>query len=436
FNAGQTVPNLVIAKVGAGGWISIYNRLGNTHVIVDVMGWFATTDTQGLAIGASETVSVDIYGRAINGYVSGVSADGRYSLLTTGNATLWAGGAPQPAVLVRDSVLGISTVVTAATAMNYRVSGAGLTADGRYALWTTSAGLVPEDTNGVDDVYLTDLSTGYLYLLSYDPTTKAVGNGRSQARAISPNGWYVTFATMSTNLAAGTGTTGRDDLVVRDQTTGAATRVVSGLYASTQHGRQSVADNGAVAYTDTGQVYVLAAGVRTLVSQPTGTTGTGGNGYSFEPAISRDGRYVSFTSTALLDATKAGNVLRYDIYLRDTIGNTTTLVSHNAAGTAGGNENSTWSSISADGSTVVYQSDATDLVAAPVVTVPWTRVYRWVRGSAITKMVSATPGGEAADATTLAPIVSTTGAYVGYSTDASNLVLGGVSMQGLLTKVG
>ncbi|HET9655703.1 MAG TPA: hypothetical protein VFP72_10140, partial [Kineosporiaceae bacterium] len=47
FNAGQTVPNLVIAKVGAGGWISIYNRLGNTHVIVDVMGWFATTDTQG-----------------------------------------------------------------------------------------------------------------------------------------------------------------------------------------------------------------------------------------------------------------------------------------------------------------------------------------------------------------------------------------------------
>jgi len=38
--AGQTVPNLVIAKVGANGQVSVYNNAGSTHVVVDVAGWF------------------------------------------------------------------------------------------------------------------------------------------------------------------------------------------------------------------------------------------------------------------------------------------------------------------------------------------------------------------------------------------------------------
>jgi hypothetical protein len=38
FTAGQTIPNLVIAKVGSNGQISIYNDTGTTHVIVDVLG--------------------------------------------------------------------------------------------------------------------------------------------------------------------------------------------------------------------------------------------------------------------------------------------------------------------------------------------------------------------------------------------------------------
>jgi uncharacterized protein (DUF1501 family) len=41
FTSDQTVPNLVVAKVGADGKISIYNDVGSAHVIVDVCGWFA-----------------------------------------------------------------------------------------------------------------------------------------------------------------------------------------------------------------------------------------------------------------------------------------------------------------------------------------------------------------------------------------------------------
>jgi endonuclease YncB( thermonuclease family) len=40
FVPGQTVPNMIIAKVGANGRISIFNFHGSTDVIVDVLGWF------------------------------------------------------------------------------------------------------------------------------------------------------------------------------------------------------------------------------------------------------------------------------------------------------------------------------------------------------------------------------------------------------------
>ncbi len=40
FTAGETVPNLVIAKLSSSGGLSIYNASGSANVIVDVGGWF------------------------------------------------------------------------------------------------------------------------------------------------------------------------------------------------------------------------------------------------------------------------------------------------------------------------------------------------------------------------------------------------------------
>jgi hypothetical protein len=45
FVPNQTVPNAVIAGVGANGEISIFNSAGNTQVIVDITGWFAVSDS-------------------------------------------------------------------------------------------------------------------------------------------------------------------------------------------------------------------------------------------------------------------------------------------------------------------------------------------------------------------------------------------------------
>jgi len=39
FAAGQTIANLVVAKVGSNGMVSIYNDTGSTHLIADVAGW-------------------------------------------------------------------------------------------------------------------------------------------------------------------------------------------------------------------------------------------------------------------------------------------------------------------------------------------------------------------------------------------------------------
>ncbi|MFT3791121.1 MAG: S8 family serine peptidase [Rudaea sp.] len=41
FVAGQTIPNLVIVKVGTGGDVSLFNAQSSTHLVVDVVGWFA-----------------------------------------------------------------------------------------------------------------------------------------------------------------------------------------------------------------------------------------------------------------------------------------------------------------------------------------------------------------------------------------------------------
>src|SRR4029078_7026789 len=40
FVSGQTIPNMVIVPVGAGGQVSFYNNTGGVDVVVDVLGWF------------------------------------------------------------------------------------------------------------------------------------------------------------------------------------------------------------------------------------------------------------------------------------------------------------------------------------------------------------------------------------------------------------
>ncbi|MCU1362006.1 MAG: hypothetical protein JWN99_3295, partial [Ilumatobacteraceae bacterium] len=43
FTAGMTVANLVLAKVGANGRVSMFNSAGDTHLVADVIGYYSST---------------------------------------------------------------------------------------------------------------------------------------------------------------------------------------------------------------------------------------------------------------------------------------------------------------------------------------------------------------------------------------------------------
>jgi hypothetical protein len=39
YTFGQTVPNLVMVKLGAGGQVSFFNSAGTAHLLADVVGY-------------------------------------------------------------------------------------------------------------------------------------------------------------------------------------------------------------------------------------------------------------------------------------------------------------------------------------------------------------------------------------------------------------
>ena len=53
YVAGQTVPNLVTVKVGANGRVSLAHYRGSTHVVFDVVGWYAATNGAAGEVGSA-----------------------------------------------------------------------------------------------------------------------------------------------------------------------------------------------------------------------------------------------------------------------------------------------------------------------------------------------------------------------------------------------
>jgi Tol biopolymer transport system component len=97
----------------------------------------------------------------------------------------------------------------------------------------------------------------------------------------------------------------------------------------------------------------LVAGTLTLVSAS--TNGTPGNGPSSEPAISGDGRYVAFTSLAT-DLVPGNTSYSAQVFLRDLDAGTNVLVSMNTAGTGPGDKASYAAAVSREGRHVVFRS--------------------------------------------------------------------------------
>src|SRR5204862_223877 len=78
-----------------------------------------------------------------------------------------------------------------------------ISGDGRYvAFESLGSNLVANDTNGVRDVFVRDMLTGVTTRVSTD-VAGVEGDGESTDAAISPDGRYVAFESVATNLVAG-----------------------------------------------------------------------------------------------------------------------------------------------------------------------------------------------------------------------------------------
>lgn len=252
-----------------------------------------------------------------------------------------------------------------------------LSADGRFVAFASSAtNLVTGDTNGEGDVFVRDRRLGTTTRVSVGPSG-AEGDGASGAPAISADGRYVAFASDAANLVPGD-TNRMEDVFVHDRSTGRTTRV------------------------------------------SVGPRGAQGNGSSSEPAISADGRYVAFDTSA--DNLVPGDTNdTFDVLVHDRETRRTTRVSVGAGGVQG-EGSSKYPSFSGEGRYVAFLSTAENL--APGDTNGTQDVFIHNRTTGVTRRPSLGPGGVQADGFSSGPALSKDGRLVVFESMATNLVPG------------
>jgi Tol biopolymer transport system component len=138
------------------------------------------------------------------------------------------------------------------------------------------------------------------------------------------------------------------------------------------------------------------------------------------PTISGDGRYVAFASSEQLTADDTNEF--EDVFVRDTVANTTTLVSKPAGGGAS-NNNSDTPVISADGKSVAFVSSATNMDGTTDDNGA-TDVFVRSLPSSTTTRVSRNASGGLAHGIAGAPTISGDGRYVAYESTAADAVSG------------
>ncbi|MGA2243122.1 MAG: hypothetical protein ABSH11_13940 [Verrucomicrobiota bacterium] len=98
--------------------------------------------------------------------------------------------------------------------------------DGRYVAFVTATNLVAGDNNGANDVYLKDLQTGTLTLVSVDQSGTTSAAGASDSPVVSADGRFVVFRSFATNILPGI--VRPPSLVVFDRLSGLNSLLVTG----------------------------------------------------------------------------------------------------------------------------------------------------------------------------------------------------------------
>lgn len=307
--------------------------------------------------------------------------------------------------------------------------------DGRLVAFRSSAtNLVPGDSNGQDDIFVHDRLTGETRRVSVSSTGGQANQGSARP-AISADGSVVAFYSPASNLVTGD-TNGRFDVFCHDLATGQTERI-----SVSSSGGQANGDSGLdrLAISADGRFVAFASGATNLVSGDSNrkwdvfvhdrstrqttrvsvsSSGAQADNGSGHPAISADGRYVSFYSQAKkLVANDRNNVA--DVFLHDQVTRTTRLVSLSNTGAQGnGQSDSPW--LSDDGNFVAYRSWASNLIPGDSNAQPDVFVKNLASG--VVTLVSVSSNGAPSDGQSYQPKLSGDGRFVAFGSGASNLV--------------
>jgi hypothetical protein len=190
----------------------------------------------------------------------------------------------------------------------------------------------------------------------------------------------------------------------------------------------SSASNLAPNDTDTPIFIVVDVYLRDLLTRTTTLVSvssngvTKGNGTSSQPFVSDSGRYVTFASSAtnlVPNTTRPTQCALQHVYLRDLQAGTTEMVSV-SSDEVQSDCFSDAGNVSADGRFVVFSSSASNLVRRDRNNA--TDVFVRDRQTGTTRLVSVSNNGRQGDAGSLSPEISSNGRFVVFASVATNLV--------------
>jgi len=344
-------------------------------------------------------------------------------------------------------------------------------ANGRFIAFASAASNLigtGNDTNGVQDVFLFDTCLGAtgctpgmtIVSLANDGTQ---GDGDSTQPAISGNGRFVTFVSSATNLLDLPGDTNNlPDIYMRDTCAGAdpscipsTIRVSEGSEPNGLSDSPGISGNGRYVVFRSAATNLIVNDTNladdiflrdTCVGGPVGcvpqtvrvseaTGGTEADGFSDEPAVSADGRYVAFFSPATNlvggDANGVNDIFVHDTCLGVVSGCTPATTRASLAGDGSeGNDDSAEASISGNGRFIAFRSFASNLAAGDANGKVDILVRDTCGGAPVgctpsTALVSLANDGSQGDSdSTTRPSLSADGRFVAFFSFATNLVPG------------
>ncbi len=313
-------------------------------------------------------------------------------------------------------------------------TGPAISRDGTVVAFISAAtNLVPNDTNRAPDIFVRTLSTGTTERASISSRGEQADLG-AFSPSLSADGVRVAFVSLSTNLVPDD-RNGFFDVFVRDRLSGVTKRLSVG-----PSGEEADGDCVSVALSADGHFVAFVSSATNLVADDTNglpdvfvrdidgettqrvTIGASGDeSLGLSPstglALSADGRYVLFDSDADNLVTGDTNQAR-DVFVRDlSLGQTQRVSLGNWSGEP--NADSFAGTLSGDGALVSYASFADNLVAGDFNGV--SDLFVFERSSGLAEIVSISSGGLPADGTSFGGAFSPDNRYVAFTSFAPNL---------------